>query len=87
MKFIDGYPGKYVVLARRSGDKWYIAGINAQDAPVEVAIQLPEGMPKEGLTLYQDNDRLEGSVKSIKADKKGKVKVKIPKNGGVVINS
>ncbi len=87
VKFIDGYPGKYVVLARRSGDKWYIAGINAQDVPVEVAIQLPEGMPTEGLTLYQDNDRLEGSVKSIKADKKGKVKVKIPKNGGVVINS
>lgn len=26
---IDGYPGRYVVLARRSGDRWYVAAINA----------------------------------------------------------
>lgn len=30
VKFIDGYPGKYVVIARRAGDVWYIAGINAE---------------------------------------------------------
>ena len=29
--FIDGYPGKYVVMARRHGQDWYIAGLNAQD--------------------------------------------------------
>src|SRR5690606_41597755 len=27
VKFIDGFPGKYVVLARRAGDTWYVAGI------------------------------------------------------------
>lgn len=27
-KLLCGYPGEYVVMARRSGDKWYIAGIN-----------------------------------------------------------
>ncbi|MDO8342458.1 MAG: glycoside hydrolase family 97 catalytic domain-containing protein [Cellvibrio sp.] len=30
VKFIDGYPGKFVVLARKAGDAWYIAGINAE---------------------------------------------------------
>jgi alpha-glucosidase len=29
VKFIDGFPGKYLVLARRAGDVWYLAGINA----------------------------------------------------------
>lgn len=29
VKFLDGYPGKYYVVARRSGKKWYVAGINA----------------------------------------------------------
>jgi alpha-glucosidase len=29
VKLLDGYPGKYVVLARRSGSKWYVAGINS----------------------------------------------------------
>ena len=27
-QFIEGYPTKYVVLARRTGDKWYVAGLN-----------------------------------------------------------
>ena len=30
VRFIDGYPGKYVILARRHGDKWYIAGVNEE---------------------------------------------------------
>nr|WP_324258353.1 glycoside hydrolase family 97 catalytic domain-containing protein [Cellvibrio fontiphilus] len=30
VKFIDGYPGKYAVIARRAGDVWYVAGINAE---------------------------------------------------------
>jgi hypothetical protein len=29
VKFIDGFPGKYYVVARRAGKKWYVAGINA----------------------------------------------------------
>ena len=32
VKFIDGYPGKYVVLARRKGKVWYIAGINGENS-------------------------------------------------------
>ena len=30
-KFIAGYPGKYAVVARRHGDKWYVAGLNGTD--------------------------------------------------------
>ena len=32
-RFVSGYPGESVVLARRSGDTWYIAGINGTDEP------------------------------------------------------
>ena len=28
---LDGYPGEYVIMARRSGDKWWISGINGSD--------------------------------------------------------
>lgn len=30
-RFVSGYPGESVVLARRSGDTWYVAGINGTD--------------------------------------------------------
>lgn len=41
VKFIDGYPGKFVVLARRKGNLWYIAGINGENRERTVTLSLP----------------------------------------------
>ena len=38
VKFIDGYPGKYVVLARRKGEKWYIGGINGENTVRKISL-------------------------------------------------
>ncbi|THU41845.1 glycoside hydrolase family 97 protein [Niastella caeni] len=40
VKFIDGFPGQYVVLARKSGNKWYIAGINGTKEEKSLALNL-----------------------------------------------
>lgn len=40
VKFLDGYPGKFVVLARKSGNRWYITGINAEDKPLSLTLDL-----------------------------------------------
>jgi hypothetical protein len=85
VKFIDGYPGKYVVLARRQGQKWYVAGINAQDQPYTVNLSLPMFTKGSVLKVYSDDAQLQGSVKEVKANKRGQIKVSIPKNGGLVI--
>lgn len=37
-RFIAGYPGEYVIVARRSGNKWYLAGVNGTDHVKEVAL-------------------------------------------------
>lgn len=34
-RFIDGYPGKYCIMARRSGDKWYVAGVTSDATPMK----------------------------------------------------
>ena len=49
-KFIDGYPGKYVILARRSGDKWYIAGVTSDKTPLKE--KLKEGLANNALTSH-----------------------------------
>ena len=82
---IEGYPGEYVAMARRAGDKWYVAGINARKDGVSLNIPLPATMDAAGLTLYSDNKKLEGGMAACKADKKGNVKVNVPENGGFVI--
>jgi hypothetical protein len=40
VRFLDGEPGKFVVLARRAGTQWFIAGINADGQPRDVQLDL-----------------------------------------------
>lgn len=39
-RYIAGYPGKDVVIARKKGDKWYIGGINGEAEAKELSIDL-----------------------------------------------
>ena len=39
-RYVSGYPGESAVLARRSGDTWYVAGINGSDEPQTLATDL-----------------------------------------------
>jgi alpha-glucosidase len=41
VKFIDGFPGKFAVLARRKGDRWYIAGINGENLKRTITLNVP----------------------------------------------
>ena len=90
-RFIDGYPGKYAVLARRSGDKWYIVGLNALKEPLKLSLDLPMFEGKE-FTIYSDKPLkkdqkfAEAEMKPGKLNKKGQVKVTIQPNGGLIIN-
>jgi hypothetical protein len=40
VQFIDGYPGEFVVVARQSGSKWYIAGINGTEKAKTISLNL-----------------------------------------------
>ena len=85
VRFLDGYPGKYVVLARRAGDKWYVAGINAEEQPLKKTLTLPMFERGAALTVYSDDAALQGSVKTVKQNKRQQLTITIPQNGGVVI--
>ncbi len=86
VQFIDGYPGKFVILARRHGNKWYIAGINAQQETLKTTISLPMLPSGTSLTIYQDDANLNGAVKTTRVSKKQELKIEIPGNGsGIVV--
>ena len=85
VRFIDGYPGKYVILARRHGDKWYIAGVNAQKETLKLKVNLPMFSNGEKVRLFSDDKALQGSVKQIEIGKNQELQLSIPCNGGVLI--
>ena len=79
VKFIDGYPGKYIIMARRSGSQWYVVGVNATGETLKTTLQLPMFDGKT-VTLYAND-----AVKEVKLNKKKTLKIEIPNNGGVVV--
>ena len=80
--YIDGIPGEYVVLARRNGDKWYVAAANAIDQTLEVNVK----DVLEALGLDKADVRLiSGGNDPSETAPKAKYTVKIPKNDGAVL--
>ena len=83
--FIDGYPGKYCVLARRHADKWYIAGINAQKEPLKLTLNLPMLRKGDKASYYSDAKDRTLQLKDMEIKNPAEVKVVIQPEGGVVL--
>jgi len=81
MQYVDGYPGKYLIMERQDmKGNWYLAGVNAQKAPLKVKLSLNKWSKGEELRLYLNNE-----LKTIKVNKKQVIEVTIPTDGGVLI--
>ena len=76
-RFIDGYPGKYVVLARRHADNWYIAALNAQKEPLNLTLNINGYHVK---TLLVDE-----APQPMNPDKKGNLNITIQPSSGAVL--
>ncbi len=50
-RFIDGYPGKYAVFARRKGKTWHVVGINGENASKSLDLDLSFMGNKEGVLI------------------------------------
>jgi Uncharacterized conserved protein len=78
-RLIEGYPGRYIVLARRQGATWYVAAINAGEESVKLDVKAVEA-------------RMGGTARVLSTGKDGlvcgaapKKPLSIPKNDGAVI--
>lgn len=82
--FIDGYPGKYCLLARRHEEKWYVVGVNAQKEPVKSKISLPFFAGKK-VKRYADENSLNSFKDMFSINKSGVTHITIQPNGGVIL--
>ena len=82
-RFVDGYPGKYVVLARRQGDTWYLVAVNAGKEPLKLKLDL-EMFAGKTVALYKDDKKGEPELTSLKVKENGKVQLEIRPQGGIL---
>ncbi|MRR18756.1 glycoside hydrolase family 97 protein [bacterium] len=84
-RFIDGYPGRYIVISRRSGDAWYLAGVNAQKESLRLTLPLPFRFSTPGTIITEGETPRSFSKAAVTPDPSGNVTVDMQPNGGFVI--
>jgi len=86
VKYIDGFPGKFVVLARKKDERWYIAGINGEKKERTITLHLtfisdtPKGM------IITDSDHAKDLIKK-EIDLTSPVRIIMQPYGGFVIKT
>lgn len=84
-RFIDGYPGKYVVIARRHNDKWYIVGINAQKKALNLQLNLPMLLKGDNVIYYKDNEKMQPVKEAFVVENPESINIVIHPGGGVIL--
>ena len=84
-KFVGGYPADYVVIARQSNGKWYVAGINGTDNEREITVNLD--FIKDGkFTMFADSGNADSpwAISNIDANSLPKSVKMLPRGGFVI---
>ena len=83
-RFLSGYPGKYVVLARQHDGDWYVAGLNAEPQPKTLTLTMKEWAGKT-VDYYVDDPKKGPQLRQLKFNKDGQAKVTIQPMGGIIL--
>ncbi|AEE97714.1 glycoside hydrolase family 97 protein [Mahella australiensis] len=86
---LDGYPGKYVSIARQRANKWFLASIcgNNMSRDIELKLDFLESGICYNANIYKDGDNAKSIIvehNTVKAS--DRIKIQLNKNGGCCIS-
>ena len=87
-RYIDGYPGRYVVLARRQADRWYVAALNGTKEPLKLTLDLSHFAGLSNQLVDRTDKKTQKAIVAqtpLKVDKKGRATIELQPNGGTVL--
>ena len=84
VRFVHGYPGKYTALARRSGERWYVAATNGSPEPRTLRLELP-WLKGETLSMIHDQPDGRAAKKEVKIDSTGTLQIELGVGAGAVL--
>lgn len=85
-QFVDGYPGEFVIIARRSGDTWFVAGINGEEESKIVEFDLSFlDDSAEALLVTDGDERLSFNREELEISPETIQTIDMKPNGGFVM--
>lgn len=86
-RFVTGYPGKEVVIARRRGADWFVAGINGELVEKTLDLDLSFLKGKTGVMITDGAAHPEFMQQNLQLDTEGHLLVSLKPNGGFAIKA
>ena len=83
-RFIEGYPGRYCVIARRHGQQWFVAGVNAEKTAREMHLHLPM-VAGQKVEVYTDDQNKQPRMEQVTLSGEGDLSVTLQPGGGFVL--
>ncbi|BCU77584.1 glycoside hydrolase family 97 catalytic domain-containing protein [Luteolibacter sp. LG18] len=83
-RYVDGYPGQFAVIARRSGGRWYVAATHAGKEQRELSFSLPF-LKGKALQLLSDTPSGGTELSTVRIGDDGMVRCKLEAGGGAVL--
>lgn len=86
-RFLDGFPGQFVVLARKGDGRWYVAGINGEKTDKKLTLNLKELHASSSGTLIADGGggNLSFRQETVHLPRDGYFEITLPPCGGFVM--
>ena len=84
---MEAFPAKSFVVARRSGKKWYVAGLNGEDVEKNLSLDLSFLRGKKGTFITTETgvkNEISFATKNIQVPANGKIKISLKGNDGFV---
>lgn len=90
-KVIDGYPGKYAIVARRSKDDWFIGALSGDtDYQADINLDFLDEDKNYEAVIYSDDENSTSitkvSIENIKVEKNDKISHHMLKQNGLAIH-
>jgi hypothetical protein len=86
-QLVDGFPGEFVVMARRTGKTWYIAGINGQDTTKSIKLDLKFTLAKSANLITDGSTHREFNFSTFDGFDKNNIEIKLQAYGGFLIQT
>lgn len=84
-KLVEGFPGEYVVMARRSDSTWYVAGINGKNNTRNLSLDLSFIKSLDAMLVTDGENNRSFQKSEIQIPGEGHVNIELKPRGGFVI--
>ncbi|WP_187261122.1 glycoside hydrolase family 97 protein [Pontibacter beigongshangensis] len=84
-RFVDGFPGKLAVIARKAGDRWYVAGINGENTEKKVQLDLSFISQTKGQYITDGKEKASFQNNTVDLSASRTQEVTLKPNGGFVM--